>query len=303
MTIAQEDLGSWCRQHLDAEPVATLFESGHLAAVIGLQLDSGRRVVVKARPPAARLGACVDVQRHLWASGFPCPEPLAGPAALGTLTATAESLVEGGGPLERGSDAAVLFAGALAELVSRAYSLHLSSTLDPAPAWVNWDHDEPGVWPPADDRDDDLNGYPDPRWLSEVANRARSQLRASRLPRVIGHADWYQANLCWIGRRLHVVHDWDSVVFLPEAAIAGSASAIYTQFAGAAASLLDSKDFLEAYEDARGRKWTDEEQRVCWASGVWQMAFDAKKQTLDGTGTSLPRLEEEAARRLELAGA
>ncbi len=188
-------------------------------------------------------------------------------------------------------------------LLHRARSLRLSSTLDPAPAWVNYDHDQPGVWPPADDRDDDLNALGDPQWLTEVARRARSRLQAHRLPRVIGHADWYQANLRWVGRRLHVVHDWDSVAFLPEPAIAGSASVIYTEFAGAAASLPDSKDFLDAYEDARGRKWTDEEQRVCWAAGVWQMAFDAKKQTLDGTGTSLPRLEEEAVRRLELAGA
>src|ERR671927_136937 len=77
-----------------------------------------RAVSLNLPPPSQRLSACVLVQRHLWAAGFPCPEPLAGPAPLGTLSATAEGLVEGGSQLAWGDDSPRLFAQALARLVA-----------------------------------------------------------------------------------------------------------------------------------------------------------------------------------------
>ncbi len=90
---------AWCLRWLGAEPSDVLFQVGHLSQVIGLRLPDLGAVVVKVRPPSERLVACVIVQRHLWAAGFPCPEPLAGPAPLGPLSATAETLVEGGSQL------------------------------------------------------------------------------------------------------------------------------------------------------------------------------------------------------------
>src|SRR5215510_6070466 len=91
-TLGQEGaLAAWCARWLGAQPTSVLFEVAHLSIVAGLRLTDGREVVVKVRPPAARLQACVHVQRHLWDAGFPCPQPLAGPHPLGTLTATAEA--------------------------------------------------------------------------------------------------------------------------------------------------------------------------------------------------------------------
>ena len=92
----QAAMAAWCRQWLGAEPTDVLFEQGHLSQVTGLRLADGAVVVLKVRPPSERLAACILVQRHLWAAGFPCPQPLAGPAPLGILSATAEALVEGG---------------------------------------------------------------------------------------------------------------------------------------------------------------------------------------------------------------
>jgi len=104
-TLCQGDaLAVWCAQWLGAPPTRVLFEAAHLSIVTGLRLVDGREVVVKARPLAARLQAGVHVQRHLWAAGFPCPEPLAGPHPLGMLTATAEALVSGGTRLEPGAE-------------------------------------------------------------------------------------------------------------------------------------------------------------------------------------------------------
>src|SRR5262245_13936951 len=119
-SLAPDELAAWCRWGLGAEPTDVLFEAGHLSTVIGIRLADRREVVVKARPAPERINACVQVQRHLWRSGFPCPEPLAGPAPLGELAATAEVYVAGGELLEAGPDSPQRFAELLAELVRLA---------------------------------------------------------------------------------------------------------------------------------------------------------------------------------------
>jgi hypothetical protein len=303
--IQGDELEAWCERWLGAKPISVLFEVAHLSSVTGLRLADGREVVVKVRPPADRIQACVEVQHQLWAAGFPCPAPLAGPHPLGTMAATAEAFVPGGTQLEPGTDSPRLFAEALAELVRLAPSVAAIPTLTPPPAWVFWDHDQPGTWPIPDDRDDDLNHHPEPAWLDEVGRRVRRRLAQCRQSPVVGHADWEEPNLRWIDRRLHVVHDWDSVVSRSEAAIAGVAAAVCPAFGGPGTATLDeSEAFLMAYEQALGHPWSVDERQVCWAAGLWIRAYNAKKATLDGDGgVMLERLAGEAAARLRLAGA
>ena len=303
--IQKDALVAWCERWLGAPPTSVLFEVAHLSLVTGLRLADGREVVVKARPPATRIQACVHVQRHLWVAGFPCPAPLAGPHPLGPLTATAEIFVPGGTRLEPGGDSPRLFAEALATLVRLAPPVASLSTLAPPPAWIFWDHDQPGIWPRPDDRDDDLNRDPEPAWLEEVGRRVRRRLAQCRQPPVVGHADWEEPNLRWMARRLHVVHDWDSVVSRPEAAIAGVAAAVCPAFGGPGTATLGESDaFLRAYAQLRGQPWSVDEWQVCWAAGLWIRAYNAKKATREGEGeVVLERLASEAAERLRLADA
>jgi hypothetical protein len=300
-----DELAAWCKQWLGATPTQRLFEIAHLSIVVGLRLTDGREVVVKARPPADRIQGCVSVQRHLWAAGFPCPEPLAGPTPIGALTATAEAFAPGGMSLAPGPDSPRLFAEALVELIRLAPSVAAVPTLAPPPAWVWWDHDQPGTWPPPDDQDTDLNAHAEPEWLEDVGRRVRRRLAQCQAPPVVGHADWEEPNLRWSDRRLHVVHDWDSIVSRPEAAIAGVAAAVFPAWGGpGTAALEDTTAFLRAYEQARGHRWSREEREVCWAAGLWIRAYNAKKDAVDGHGgVLLERLASEAAERLRLAGA
>ena len=98
------ELSAWCVQHLGSESAETLFGAGNLSRVVGLRLRDGRTVVVKVRPAEARLAGCAEVQRRLWGSGFPCPEPLAGPAPLADTgyAVNAEVLIAGGRGLSSG---------------------------------------------------------------------------------------------------------------------------------------------------------------------------------------------------------
>lgn len=306
--VHAEDLHRWCRRWLDAEPTQVLFESGNLSSVIGLRLTDGREVVVKVRPPTRRIQACVEVQRHLWVAGFPCPRPLARPAPLGALIATAEAYVPGGMQLEPGPEAARPFAEALVELVRLAPPVAALPTLDPSPAWVRWDHHEPGTWPRPASTEANLNALPEPAWLEAVARRARQRIRQSRRPPVVGHADWESQNIRWLAGRLHVVHDWDSVAAQPEAVIAGAAAAVFPASgpAAVATTLEEAEAFLACYERARGRPWSDDERQVCWAAGLWVLAYNAKLETLRGDrGPVLDRLagRNGAGARLRLAAA
>ena len=278
-------LAEWCYANLGSRLVQVHFQQAHLS----------------------RQRGCVEVQRHLWRAGYPCPQPLAGPAPLGRLDATAEAFVPGGTQLAPDPGSAGSFAAALARLVELAPQVSAVSTLEPSPPWSYWDHHEDGPWPWPDDMNMDLNTRPGPAWLDDAAIRIRRRLERCAEPPVVGHCDWESQNIRWRRGRLHVVHDWDSVISKPEAAIAGQAAAAFAATGGPGehATVAQSAQFLAAYERARSRPWTADEQEVAWASGAWVVAFNAKKDTVDaGRGGPLADvLAAELAERLRRAGA
>ena len=310
-------LADWCVRWLGAPPAAELFATGNLSAVQGLRLADGREVVVKVRPSLPRLAGCAVVHRALWRAGYPCPEPLVGLQPLNGYAASAEVLVADageppGGELAAASatalsapalSAAALSAAGLARLVELAPSPGSVPSLSPSPSWVGWDHAEPGLWPGPEDRDVDLNAYPERQWLGRVATAVRQRLRAFASDPVIGHGDWWPGNLRWLGSELHAVYDWDSVIGQPEPAMAGFAAVSFRGIDGPGplASVDDSAAFLDAYQQARGCSWTPRDCAAFWAAGLWQRAFDAKTQSLDGDPEQI-LTRHEARDRLHRAG-
>jgi Phosphotransferase enzyme family len=301
--VGLDALAVWCRRWLGTPPAAELFEVGYLSTVKGLRLADGREVVVKVRPGLSRLPGCAVVHRALWTAGFPCPEPLVDLQPLDGYAATAEALVPDAGAPPPGRELAALSAAGLARLVEHAPDPGSVPSLAPSPSWTGWDHTGPGLWPAPEDRDVDLNAYPQPRWLARVAAAARDQLRGHPGDLVIGHGDWHPENLRWHGPQLIAVHDWDSVICQPEPAIAGLAAASFLGIDDPAgmAGVEDSAAFLDAYQQARDRRWTPRDYAACWAAGLWQRAFDAKTRSLDGDPEQI-LTRHEARARLRLAG-
>jgi hypothetical protein len=257
--------------------------------------------VVKVRHSSPTIGGCVEVQRHLWESGFPCPMPIAGPTDFDGRTATAEEYVSGGLLLERDAESPSRFAELLWQLVDRCAHVAVGDRLDPPPPWVAWDHTEAGVWPLGDDGERDLNVHPEPRWLDEIGERTRAILNAFVAPAVIGHVDWESQNIRWKDGRPLVVHDWDSAAARPEATVAGAASAVFTRTDVQSSSSVDeSERFLDAYQGARGRAFTPDELRAAWAAGVWVRAFDTKDDSVMRSGDP-EEFADEAWERLRRA--
>jgi hypothetical protein len=295
-------LASWCADHLGSPAKAELFRSGYLSAVIGLRLADDREVVVKVRPDSPRIAGCVEVQRRMFESGYPCPEPLTGPAPFGDGVATAEVYVPGGAVLPSAHRVSSASAEAFAWLISLAPRPAEVPALDPAPSWAAWNHTEAGLWPRSEDGDINLNEVSGLEWIDQAGRRARDRLRAGASGTVIGHCDWLASNLRWKGDELLVVHDWDSAAADSEAVLVGFAAALYSTVGpDELATVEETVKFLDAYGDARGRPFSPEELQVSWAAGVWTRAYDAKFQHAAKEAV-VSLSESEALERLRRAG-
>jgi hypothetical protein len=295
--VTTDELSSWCRASLGVPVRDVLFERGYSSAVFGVTLADDRQVVVKVRPGLERLISCGRVHRDLWERGFRCPEPLGPPERVSAWAVSFESYVPDGEELPRGLDAAVALARVLAELVQCAPTV--AGSLEPHWGFLRWGHPGSELWPPATDIVADLNEFSEPGWIEHCAAQLRVKLTNSQLPGVVGHGDWWSDNVRWKDGQLLAVDDWDSLVVLPEAGIAGAAAAL---FAGGASTIEETDTFLRAYIAASGRAWTDDEIRIAWAAGLWARLFDARKETTWGSTKSAVRLAIEVEERSVRSG-
>jgi hypothetical protein len=197
----------------------------------------------------------------------------------------------------------VRYAQVFARLMAELAGVTVAPPL-PNPPWVRWDHTDSGVWPAIDFLDNRDQSVV-PAYVADTAERARRRLLAAGLPCVLGHADFEAQNLRWHGREVWAVHDWDSLAWQPEAALAGAASG---SFASAGpptlAPVASSEAFLVAYQDIRGRMLTAVELEIAWAASLWMAAYNAREEALYADITvCADALRAQAAERLRRASA
>ena len=297
-------LPAWCLDHLGSEPAAVLFQVQQVSMVFGLRLAGGADVVVKARADDGRAVSCVAAQARLAERGFPCARPLTPVTGAGSLAVHAEEFRPGGDMLRGDSpDVAACYAELFVRLMTELAGVTVPPPL-PNPPWVRWDHTDPGVWPAMDFLDSRDQSVV-PAYIAEVAERARRRILAAGLPCVLGHADFEAQNLRWHGRQVWAVHDWDSLAWQPEAALAGAASGSFASAGPPMLAPLESSEaFLVAYQDLRGRLFTATELQIAWAASVWMAAYNAREEALYGhTSVGRDALRGQAAERLRRANA
>jgi hypothetical protein len=100
------------------------------------------------------------------------------------------------------------------------------------------------------------------------------------------------------------VHDWDSIAWLPEAAIAGSAAGAFASAEQPTLAPVESSAaFLDAYQESR-RRFDHEEIEVAWAASLWLAVHNARTEALIGSEpVATTAVREQAAERLRMAGA
>jgi hypothetical protein len=297
-------LPAWCLDHLGSEPSGVVFQLQQVSMVFGLRLAGGTDVVVKARADDGRAASCVAAQALLAERGFPCARPLTPVASVGSLAVHAEEFRPGGEVLPGDSpDVAVRCAEVFAWLMAELADVTVAPPV-PNPPWVRWDHADPAVWPAIDFLDNRDQGVV-PAYVVDTAERARRRILAAYLPCVLGHADFEAQNLRWHGEQVWAVHDWDSLAWQPEAALAGAASGSFASAGAPALAPIESSEaFLVTYQDIQGRLFTAVEQEIAWAASLWMAAYNAREEALHGaTPVGGDALRAQAAERLRRANA
>jgi hypothetical protein len=296
-------LPAWCLEHLGSEPAGVLFQLHQVSMVFGLKLAGGTDAVVKARADDGRAASCVAAQARLAERGFPCARPLTPVVRVGSLAVHAEEFRPGGEVLHGDSpEVAVRCAAVFARLMTELADVTVAPPV-PNPPWVRWDHADPGVWP-AIDFPDSREPRVVPAYVADTAVRARRRLLAAGLPCVLGHADFEAQNLRWHGREMWAVHDWDSLAWQPEAALAGAASGAFGSDGPPTLAPVESSEaFLVAYQDIRKRLFTPEEREIAWAASVWMDTYNIWESLHGGTPLPGDALRAQAAERLRRAQA
>jgi hypothetical protein len=269
-------------------------------------ISNGAAAAIKVRAESlGRVNKCLDAQRIAAKRGFPCAAPLTDAEALdGGVVVSAEEW-RPGGTMQTGDDvdAARRSAVVLAELMAILEG-QLGDGMGPPPPWVHWNPPGGGLWPPnapVDRMDQRLVPTP----IQDCARRVSARLRQAALPYVLGHGDWEAQNLRWKDGRPWAVHDWDSLVFLPEAAIVGAASGAFASAETPTLVPLESSGaFIDSYESTRGRRFAASEREVAWAASLWPALHNARGEHLFGSPlTAAAAVAEQAEQRLKLAAA
>lgn len=273
--FGEESLDEVARALVPAEEC--FFFAASAGVVLGLRLEDGSRVALKAVRPRPGLTEAVAVQAELHARGFPCPRPLLGPVSLRSgSVACVQEWVEAPqrdlheSPLRRAA------AALLAELVDTAPR---RDGLPPAFAGRR------APFPPPHDSRFDLT-RPDGAWIDEAATRALPTL-TDPAAAVVGHSDWSAKHFGWDGDRIRVVYDWpDSVALDAEETIVGQASVNFPAtwdlpVEPKLATPEESDAFVEEYEEAAGRRLDRERIE---AARIYLIAYSARCELSDFDG-------------------
>jgi len=283
-----EDVDALCDRALGAPAEELLFTETSVGEVFGLRLTDGRRVVVKvhrAWESPETLTALVRVQAHHFRAGFPCPEPLAGPLAVGDRHATIETYVDDGEP---GDTRVTARRASIAQALARHLELARACGTPPALA-RGWSAYPAGrLWPTeAHDPRIDLAGTAaGAEWIDALATRARpvATLAAAR---VLGHHDWSAKHFRFAGDRITVVYDWDSVRLGSEAVVVGNAACSFTanfDLPGVdpAPTPDETRAFVDDYDEARAAPLSRAERTRIAACGLYLMAYTARCEHAKG---------------------
>jgi len=227
----------FCQKELGAAVANYLFYESSIGAVCGVCLIDGRRVVVKVHQSSRSLDflqAMVQVQHSLLDHGYPCTKPLLDPRPLVHDLATTEELVDEG-VYHQASDPTIR--RSMAEML--AWLLQLTRApemlLGVHPAALDTRLPEGVIWPTPHSKLFDFEATTTgAEWIDEIARQAQVIKLHGAGHLVLGHTDWGVKHFRFVGKRVRVIYDWDSLTLEKEPIIVGHASGYftYTEFFG-----------------------------------------------------------------------
>ncbi len=274
-------IDAFCLERLGARVARGIFHRSSIGSVTGVELEDERRVVIKAHQPDRThdfLAEIGRVQSHLTERGVFAPRIVAGPLALGQGHAMVESFIEIGATSDaHRPEIRRSLARGLWLIVSTCASLVPSTSL--GPGLVSWSAAQ--LWPKPHSKLFDFEVTArGAEWIDEFASRARERMVPAGV-RVIGHADWRQEHVRFVGEEPVAAFDWDSLCCDLEPALLGSAAHAFCadwsrEMRAQAPTLPEALAFISDYEEARGSALSVEERRLSCACLVYACAYSAR---------------------------
>jgi hypothetical protein len=279
-------IGELCQTHLGSGIRGYYFYRSSVGSTHGIQLENGRDLFIKVRPPAETnpylpydrqsLETIVSVMTWLASQSYPCPTPTLGPVPLGKGLATVEEFLERG-EYGNGFDAECRnqIASGFAELIERL------RTFPGDVSCLKHFRRGAGLYPQPHSKIFDFEKTAGgAEWIDDFARRAR-QAELHEGPLMLGHADWRVEHLRFEDGKIVATYDWDSLAFRPETELVGlSAHGFTADWTLEGVRRIPSADdicsYVADYEEARGRPFSKRERRSLFAHCVYFIAYGAR---------------------------
>jgi hypothetical protein len=281
-----EMTNEFCQIHLGSRLRGYFFYGASVGSTHGVQLEDGRELVIKVRPPPetnpylsldrTSLESICWVMMWLADRSYPCPKPILGPTPLARGLATAEEFLDIG---ERGDGfkpkCRKVIASGFAELIRL-----LRSFEGEVPCLKHFRRDHALYAQPHSKLFDFEKTAAGAEWIDTFAERARRAEAHEHKP-VLGHADWRLEHLRFQDARIVATYDWDSLAFTPETELIGISAHAFTadwtlQGVRRIPTADDIRAYVADYEEARAQAFSKRERRSLFATCVYSITYGAR---------------------------
>jgi hypothetical protein len=271
-----------CRRVAGAPVEHALFYRSSIAAVAGLELAGGRRVVVKGHQPgwhAQTVDELARLQRHVAEVLRLAPRPIGEPLPLAYGLATVEEY-EARGIAADPHDPAIrrAIAEAFHEVLAVLEPFVPASRLPPH---LLTSAPREQLWPQPHSRLFDFESTaPGAEDIDALAADARAAMEPAGRT-VLAHGDWRAEHLRFQRGRVALAYDWQSVCRCEEPALVGAtAHAFCADWSldghRQAPTIDEARALIEDYERARGKPFGRAERRLCGAAFAYCVAYTAR---------------------------
>jgi hypothetical protein len=299
----------FCTERLGARPEGALFYIASAGCVLGVRLESGDEVVIKAyqkRWSSSLLSAVQKAQELVADGGIPCARPRLGPTRFATdrpnLAVVETWIADPGLYPGRSAREREVSARGLALQIALCLDMNGAEALDRHPLRTPDEQLYPEPHSPLFDFEATAAGA---GWIDEAARWALSAREQDESTAVVAHTDWSARNVRFDEERLLAVYDWDSLALVRESTALGQAAMTWSVTADPGGTEFPKSDdvlaYLDDYQRARSRPLSSDQRRAARAAALYTLAYAARcEHSLDVRGIARP--DQVAARkRLEQA--
>lgn len=268
-----------------ARPVSAVFYRPGVGIVVGLELEDGRRVVLKIHRwnvTHQRLANIQRVQALFADQSLPAPRPLDPPTRLGNGLATVEEFLDGHDADGHQPQVRHSLVSSLHDLVNAARSLPPIDVGTPALLRPP----DAALWPEPHALRFDFDATSEgAEWIDAAAHRARQTLQdtVAGSP-LVAHFDWRTENLGFAGDDVVAIYDWDALGVADEAVVVGVTAAQFCsnwRLQHPVATVEEMRQFVDEYERLRQRPFDAVERQRLDAANLALIAYGARCQHAD----------------------